>query len=155
MAGRRPIAINAARQVIPSEHDEQATFVKIVRQRLPELAEHMAAMPNGGHRHKKTAIALKAEGVSDGYPDLLFDVPRGPFHGLRIEMKRVKSSPSLFRDSQRQWARQLLEAGYAVALSKGCDAAFAATESYWNLGPFDPACDLAYQPSVELWEMLT
>ena len=48
------------------------------------------AIPNGGKRAIKTAIALKAQGVKSGVPDMCLPVARGGYHGLYIELKRQK-----------------------------------------------------------------
>jgi hypothetical protein len=62
--------------------------------------------------------------VSPGYPDLLLDVARGGWYGLRIEMKRPSHWPSRRatplaagqpRKAQREWRTRLAEHGYIVA----------------------------------------
>lgn len=46
------------------------------------------AVPNGGKRDIVTARNLKLEGVKPGVPDIFCDIPRGGYHGLRIELKK-------------------------------------------------------------------
>lgn len=86
------------------------------------------AIPNGGHRHKKTAARLKAEGVKAGVPDLFVAEPRGAFHGLYLEMKRRaggRASPA-----QVERVRELRTRGYAALFCRGADEAWAAVELY-------------------------
>lgn len=115
------------------EHQEQVTVVEWARLCLPTLAEHMTAIPNGGHRLASVAGKLKAEGVSPGYPDLLVDLPRGRFHGLRIEMK-APGGP--VRDNQREWIARLIEAGYRARVCVGATEAIDEIQGYWKLGPY-------------------
>jgi len=73
------------------EHDEQAALVawaRVAEGQHPEL-RLLYAIPNGGFRSAKTAIAMKAEGVKRGIPDLHFPYPRKDKGqcGIWIEMK--------------------------------------------------------------------
>ena len=52
------------------------------------------SVPNGAHVHKGTALKLVAEGLKSGILDISCDEPRGPWAGLRIEMKRRGKKPS-------------------------------------------------------------
>lgn len=99
----------------PLEHHEQCTLVEWARRlegRFPDLGA-LAAVPNGGFRHKATARRMVDEGVSRGYPDLLLDVARKGYHGLRIEMKRRGELPSL---AQEEWHAKLRRNGFRVAV---------------------------------------
>ena len=76
----------------PTEHQEQVALIHWAKMRsatLPELGL-LFAIPNGGERHLFVAKKLKAEGVKPGTPDLCLPVARGGYHGLFIEMKRMK-----------------------------------------------------------------
>ena len=90
-----PAEYRAARAAItPTEHEEQVALFQWAaanEAQYPSLAM-LAAIPNGGYRPMTTAAMLKAEGVKAGYPDILLDVARGPYHGLRIELKRADRS---------------------------------------------------------------
>src|ERR1043165_1268822 len=52
----------------------------------PQLAR-IYAVPNGGHRHPKVAVYMKAEGLRAGVLDICLPVPRDPWHGMYLEMK--------------------------------------------------------------------
>jgi hypothetical protein len=102
----------------PTESQEQITlfeWVALQTRRHPEL-ELLYHIPNGGHRHKTTAMRLKAEGVKAGVPDLCLPVPRGGYHGLYIEMKASKGR---LTENQSMWLGVLAENGYRAALCHG------------------------------------
>jgi hypothetical protein len=67
------------------------------------------AVPNGSNRNIITAVNLKREGTKSGVWDLLLDIPRGEWHGLRIESKRPKGRLS---HNQKQWGNHYDKAGY-------------------------------------------
>jgi hypothetical protein len=91
-----------------------------VRRQHPEL-RWLHAVPNGGKRSPKTAARLKAEGVRRGVPDVLLDVPRAGYHGLRIELKR----PGRYSvtPEQREWLAGYVERGYRAEVCVGWIAA--------------------------------
>ena len=98
-----------------SEHNEQVTLIQwaqLHEAQMPEL-EMLYAIPNGGKRHAGTARKLKAEGVKAGVLDINLDVPRGGFHGLRIEMKYGKNKPT---QAQREWIDRYAKHGYCTAV---------------------------------------
>lgn len=121
---------------VPKEHDEQVELVQMLERWLPEMYLVMTAVPHGGGRSPGEAGRLVAEGVRAGYPDLLFDEPRGPFHGLRIEMKRQKSPKSRTSSEQAEWAARLNARGYLCVIAYGGSSAFEQAVAYWHLGPF-------------------
>lgn len=98
-----------------SEHSEQVALFQWARlneNAIPELAM-LYAVPNGGLRDVRVARKMKAEGVKAGVLDINLDVPRGGFHGLRIEMKYGKNKPT---KQQKQWITRYSEYGYSVAV---------------------------------------
>lgn len=120
---RRPRRVALPRELIPTEHQEQAALVEWAERAHgthPEL-RLLAAVPNGGARHKAVAAKLKAEGVRPGYPDLLLDVARGGFHGLRIELKRRDGGR--VSEDQSWWHERLRIRGYRVEVCRGWEAA--------------------------------
>ena len=83
--------------------------------------EFVFAIPNGGLRNVVVAKKMKAEGVKPGVPDLFFTLARGGYHGLFIEMKRIKGG-STSKD-QKDKIERLRNCGYKVDICKGFDEA--------------------------------
>lgn len=120
------------KKVVPTEHQEQSTVISwadIQSLVLPEL-RLLFAIPNGGKRNVITATMLKREGVKAGVPDLCLPVPRGPFYGLYIEMKRRGGNTSKEQD---WWIGQLIKQGYQVVVCFGAEEAISAVMQYLNL----------------------
>jgi hypothetical protein len=92
----------------------------------PELALFFA-VPNGGHRSRRTAAAMKAEGVRRGVPDYMFPVPRGGRTGLAIELKTAKGRPS---PEQRAWIAALREHGWQAEVCHGWEQAWGVLRDY-------------------------
>lgn len=100
--------------MIKSEHQEQAEFVMWFRQTFRPV--RIFAIPNGGHRHKATAMKLKVEGVSAGVPDLYI-----PAWDLWVEMKRGKGGK--MSEKQLDWIEYLESIGSTVIAGYGCENA--------------------------------
>jgi len=86
----------------------------------PELAL-LFAIPNGGLRDKITAARLKAAGVRAGVPDTFLPVPRGPWHGLFIELK--KPGEHRVDPKQDNFINELIKQGFGAAVCVGWEAA--------------------------------
>lgn len=94
----------------------------------PEL-RWLHSVPNGGYRTAGTAGRMKGEGVKAGVPDVFLDVARGPFHGLRMELKvpriqGVKGQYATVRAGtlsaeQDRWLIHYHENGYAARVAYG------------------------------------
>ena len=110
----------------PSEHLEQITLITWYRRTYKN--ELLVAIPNGGKRHIKTAVSMKLEGVSKGFPDLFLPVPNSKFHGLFIEMKRQKGGT--VSKEQRAWLEYLNSVGYQATVCKGFLEAKGVIECY-------------------------
>lgn len=120
---------------IPTEHQLQVKVVAWWNKwhgefGLPVFA--LYAVPSGGLRDVIIAARMKSEGVRRGYPDLQMDVPRGGFHGLRIEMKRIKGGS--VSPEQKEVHQFLREQGYSVAVCRGNDEAIAVIKDYLTIG---------------------
>lgn len=119
------------------EHNEAAMLMRAVlgaEHRWPEL-RLFHAIPNGGHRSRRTAGLLKAEGVRPGVPDYHLPVPRGGYVGLWIELKRTdggRVSPE-----QREWLAHLQAQGHCAVVCRGWEAAWAEVQNYLALGADD------------------
>jgi hypothetical protein len=97
-----------------TEHEEQREFVQWFRQKFPEI--RIFAIPNGGHRHKATAMKLKVEGVCRGVPDLFV-----PELLLWIEMKRETGGKT--SADQKNWIKYLKKIGHKCVIGNGFEDA--------------------------------
>lgn len=64
-------------------------------------------------------------------PDICLPVARGAWHGLYIELKRIKGSH--IQREQVQWIAALEKQGYRARICKGWDEARKAIEEYLEL----------------------
>lgn len=111
-----------------TEHEEQRDLVQWFDRTFPELKGRLFAIPNGGHRHKAVAAKQKLEGAQRGVPDLMLPIPVGSYHGLFIEMKRVKGGRT--SPEQKDWLAFLSGQGYRAEVCKGAAEAIALIDSY-------------------------
>jgi hypothetical protein len=110
---------------IPTEHDEQKRLFNWAERHLGTLPElrNLFAIPNGGSRGDSvksrviTGARLKAEGVKAGVPDIYLAVARNGYHGLYIELKRVKGGR--LEDDQIRWLNSLNAQGYRAVVCFG------------------------------------
>lgn len=118
-----PVAIKKHADVTPDEHIEQAHFFRFLGLLAIDNPECglAYAVPNGARTSMSVAKRLKAEGMKSGVPDICFPVPRFPYHGLYIEMKRAGKSKT--SNEQKAWISRLREQGYAVEVCKGFEEA--------------------------------
>ena len=93
----------------------------------PELGL-LYAIPNGGKRAIKTAVALKKQGVKRGVPDMCLPVARNGYHGLYIELKRQKGGT--VSETQKEWIAALAEQGYKAVVCRGADEAIGTIKEY-------------------------
>lgn len=99
-----------------------------------EPLRYMFAVPNGGFRHKKTAIYLAEEGVKSGVPDIFLPYPMQGFHGLFIEMKYGRNKTT---ENQDDYIAYLKRAGYCVEICYSFEAAKEIILEYLGLPPDD------------------
>jgi hypothetical protein len=114
------------------EHAEQCALFRwawSVRREHPEL-EWMFAVPNGYHRDIRVARKVKAAGAKAGIPDVALPVPRGPYHGLYLELKVGRNKPT---EEQRKWLEHLGNVGYFATWCTGWEAARDVIVDYLNL----------------------
>lgn len=124
-----------------------------------DLYELVYAIPNGGLRGGAAAGQMKATGQKSGYPDIALDLPRGRYHGLRIELKRGDGKGQL-SESQKIWRDRLQRAGYAWVCCHGYRQAIAVLTAYADLGhgQFDGASLMEFEelpPFPVLYERTT
>lgn len=119
---------------VPTESVEQINLFRWAEWQAglyPEL-RRLYHIPNGGFRNKATAGRLKAEGVKSGVPDLCLPVPRGAYHGLYIEMKRLRGNTTT--GDQDDWLKFLAHQGYCTAVCRGWEAASKIILAYLGMG---------------------
>lgn len=117
-------------RLVPTESEEQQSlfrYCSVEMSRYPEL-DMLAHIPNEGKRTKTTGARLKREGLRRGYPDIVLDVPRGEYHGLKIELKRRKGSK--ITPDQKKWIIKLNKQGYAAAFCYGWEQAWDFIHAY-------------------------
>ena len=110
-------------RLYPTEEEEQTVvmhWATMAAGRWPEL-RLLFHIPNGGKRSKAEAVRFKAQGVKAGVPDICLPVPRGKYHGLYIELKRVKGGR--VSDAQEQYISALRKQGYRVEVCFGMEQA--------------------------------
>lgn len=139
----------------PTEHGEQSAFFDwlqypAVRNKYPD-AKRFASVPNaGGFRgfiNRKTGAIYNpaqqkkvAEGLKKGYPDVQLLAPRKPFHGLILEFKCGKGSPT---PEQKDWLGWLATQYYCTAVVWSCDLAITLVTWYMDIEP----CGLKTYPA--------
>ena len=103
----------------PSEEEEQITlfnWARMQEHKHPEL-KWMHAIPNGGQRSKPEAARMKAGGVKPGVSDIFLPAARGKYHGLYIELKKLRGGRA--RDEQIDFIADMLKEGYYAAVKRG------------------------------------
>jgi len=118
---------------VPTEAAEQEKLIRwafFAAHSRPEFRELnlLAAIPNGGWRRPETGAKLKRQGVRRGFPDLILPVAKGKYHGLFIELKRLKGGH--VESLQRDWADSLKAQGYYHAFCYGFEQAKSVLERY-------------------------
>lgn len=114
---------------VPSEDYEQACL----RKWLTTQGILFFAVPNGGKRSLSEGMKFKRSGVQAGVPDIVIPIPSGGFHGLFIEMKRIKGG--IIADSQIYWLSLLREKGYYAEVARGFIEARDIVTHYLSLTP--------------------
>lgn len=121
-----------------SESQEQCAFIdwaRLHRQRWPQL-NHLYAIPNGAATSNNNRARLVREGLVCGVCDLHLPVPRGTYHGLWIEMKKIGGCVS---EEQCAWLVAMKDYGHQVTVAYSWTSAVIVLEEYLNLGPFAQA----------------
>ena len=134
---------------IPPEAVEQRTLFEwatLNAGRHPEL-QLLFHIPNGGKRPKTEAARFKLEGVKAGVPDIFLPVSRGAYHGLFVEMKRIKDSVT--SAAQKKWIEDLNTQGYKAVVCFGWEDAAETILDYLEGGKAQCCATSAAQPSAE------
>ena len=117
----------------PLEAQEQKAlfaWAELSMGKYPEL-RWMYHITNEGKRSKAHGAELVRQGLKKGVPDICLPVPKGKYHGLYIEMKRIGETLS---DDQKEWGQGLANNGYCFyTADKGWEDAAKAIQWYLNL----------------------
>jgi hypothetical protein len=114
---------------------EQAALMAELRARMPEVADLIYHVPNGGHRVKAVAAKLKAQGVKAGIPDLVLPMARGGFFGLYIEFKATPPNDAAISSSQHERIRKLNDQGYLAVVCRGHFDTVEQIRAYLRMAP--------------------
>jgi len=120
---------------IDREGQEQAALMTELRIRMPEVADLIYHVPNGGHRLKSVAAKLKQQGVVAGIPDLVLTMARGGYFGLYIEFKATPPNDAAISASQHERIRKLNEQGYLAVVCRGHFDAMEQIRAYLRTAP--------------------
>ena len=116
-----------------SEHSDQVAIFQwaaLQSGAYPEL-ELLFAIPNGAAmKSKRHAVRMKAEGLKAGVPDMFLPVARGGYHGLWIEQKYNRNTPS---DKQEWWLDRLHEQGYLAVVCYSTDESIKVIQEYLGI----------------------
>jgi len=75
----------------------------------PELARLLVKIPNEGRRSWARGRQMKREGLQKDFPDLVLFIPRGIYHGMVMEVKKLGEKP---RAGQAEYLKLLENHGY-------------------------------------------
>jgi hypothetical protein len=112
------------------EHWMQVRVFDYIYKFFNEEYLDFAAVPNGGLRTNNGAKDLLDEGVRNGFPDIIGDIPKGIYFGLRIELKYGSNKPSENQIIQLNRKRKY---GYFCALCWSLEEACRVVEEYLSL----------------------
>lgn len=87
--------------------------------------------PNGGSRSKREGANFKTLGVKRGFPDLVLLAPCKQYHGLLIELKKLKGGVT--SQEQQDWLSYLNSVGYYATVCRGWMEAKSCLEWYLKL----------------------
>lgn len=126
----------ARKKMARPEQDAGALLVKWV-DLLPVMAnglrpgEFFYHVANGGARSKVEAGILKGQGVRAGWPDYGLDLPAGPYHGLRLELKAADGDKP--PTHQLEILARLESVGFKCVIAWGFEEARGYVEQYLDL----------------------
>ena len=116
---------------LPTEHEEQVRVIKWCDACKDPRASLIYSHLNGLRAPLGAVVKAKAAGGRKGIPDLFLPVPSQGYHGLYIEMKRLKLGK--ISPEQKEWIDRLNGMGYRVEVCKGHEAAIAIIQNYLGL----------------------
>ena len=109
---------------IPTEKTEHLNVAQYLRFR-GVMFNHS---PNEGKRDIHTGAQLKQMGMRPGFPDFFIYEARNGYHGLAIELKRIKGGTVSV--TQKQCLQELNDRGYKAEVARGFDEARKIIDDY-------------------------
>jgi len=113
--------------LMPTEDKEAMELIQLV-QGLPMVRDLIFHVPNEGRRSLMLGNKLKRMGVRKGVSDYFLPLPVPGYHGLWIELKRVKGSKTT--DEQLSWLKKMHDLGYMSCICYGAEHAFDTIKKY-------------------------
>lgn len=101
-----------------------------------KLAGFVFAVPNGtqlagsASQRARYMASLKRQGLRPGVSDIVIALPRGPYHGAFIELKKDPKQVRRATDEQEQFQALMAQVGYFTRIVGGFDDAQAAVREY-------------------------
>jgi hypothetical protein len=114
------------------EHKIQVEAVSWFRAVYSQFDELFYAVPNGARRDKRAGKRLKDEGMRRGIPDLILDLPRGRYAGLRAETKTETGDES---GDQKEVIAKMRAVGFYVFVYRDAEEFKKEVRQYLALGP--------------------
>ena len=116
---------------LPLEYEIQIEIISwckdFIYNNMP-LSFYVHHSPNGGKRGLTQAKKFKAMGTRSGYPDLIIDIAKGGYSGMRLELKRSHREKTT-KNQDAELAR-LKEEGYYTVACCGYDESILEIENY-------------------------
>lgn len=133
LTGRKATPTQKAKKANP-EHFIQVRIFYLLERDYPFEYQFIKAVPNGGLRLDSVGFEMLAEGQKKGSPDIDIDLPKGCYHGMKLEVKAKNGVLSLM---QKEKLELLSSIGYHATFKKGFDNCWIAIMNYFALPPFD------------------
>ena len=128
----------------PTEYSEQCALMQwaeLESKKFPVLSLLFASQ-NGLRLPIGLAVKAKKAGMRKGVPDLFLPVARGKYHGLFVELKRIRSYK--VSDEQGEWIERLWGEGYHAVVCCGWKEASECIVRYLKRG----VCSEQYYESI-------
>jgi len=113
--------------LIPSEHQEQTKIIAYCNLKNIPIFH----IPNGSYKSYLARIKAKKDGLKSGVPDLMIPIASKEYHGLFIELKRVKYST--ISNNQKLWIKLLNDQGYKAVICYGGLEAIECIDEYLDV----------------------
>lgn len=111
-----------------NEHIEAAQLAVKLNWLLKDVLWFKIANEN---QRAKERVYLAAEGVKAGVPDIFIAEPRKGYHGLFLELKRLRGGK--ISKAQKNFAFLAEQRGYKIIFPKGAAEAFAIVKDYLGI----------------------